>query len=135
MANPHLAGRLLIITETLGGTVPATAANYGIFFTANQAMKIVRVRARWEVASTSGTLQIKKVPSGTAKASGTDVMSATISTAGTADTNASGTLSATEATITLADGDSLALVSGGTLTNLVGLTITVTLQPFGPVAR
>ena len=59
MANTHRAGRLLDVTETLAGTAAATSGNYGVFFTANQAMKILRVTARWEVASTSGTLQVR----------------------------------------------------------------------------
>ena len=86
------------------------------------------VDARWNTASSSGTVTVHKVPSGTAPGSGTALLSSTISTAGSADTNASGTLSSTKATLELADGDGLQLVDSGTLTNLKDLTVTVGLH-------
>lgn len=82
----------------------------------------------WAVASSSGTVTCEKVPSGTAQGSGTDLQTATVSTAGTANTNNTASLSATAATLELAAGDSLALVNGGTLTSLVSLQVTVGLH-------
>ena len=127
--NPALADakevvRSFTISHQLSGTLPATSANYQRFWTAPAKCVIDSVVASWATASSSGTLQIEKVPSGTAQASGTNLLTSTISTAGAADTNNSGTLSATAATLELAAGDSLALVDGGTLTSLVSLTVT-----------
>ena len=112
----------------LPGTDPATSANYQRFWTAPAKCVVDSVTAIWATASSSGTLQVEKVPSGTAQASGTNLLTTTISTAGAADTNNAGTLSATAATLELASGDSLALVDGGTLTSLVSLNVTVGLH-------
>jgi hypothetical protein len=110
----------------------ATAADFdGLFFIAHFACKVVSVRERHAVAGTNGsavTLMLKKVPSGTAKASGTDCLSAGIDMKATADTNQSGALHATAANYTLAAGDALGLVPTGTLTSLDGVTLTVELE-------
>ena len=116
------------VSTQLSGTQAATSANYQRFWTAPAKCVVDSVVASWATASSSGTLNVEKVPSGTAQDSGTDLLSATISTAGAADTNNTGTLSTTAATLELAAGDSLALVDGGTLTNLVSLTVTVGLH-------
>lgn len=137
MANTHYSARLEPVTAVLQGAAPATAANYGIFFTAYQACQIVSVRMRFETAGSSSTVDVVKVPSGTAKASGTTVLTAAMKsdgTGGAADTNISGTLSATVTALQLAVGDSLALKNGGTLTSSAGVTVTVNVRPYGPVA-
>lgn len=120
--------RSFTVFTNLVGTAAATSANYERFWIAPAKCVIDSVEASWSVASSSGTLQVEKVPSGTAQASGTNLLTTTISTAGAANTKTAGTLSSTAATIELAAGDALALVDGGTLTNLVNLHVTVGLH-------
>jgi hypothetical protein len=121
-------------TYVLAGVLPATGTNYGAFFTAPYGVTVVSIRERHGTATTSGTLDIKKAPSGTSLAGGTSVLSGTISTAGAADTNVSGSLSATAANRALAAGDSLGAVAGGTLTNGANMVITVELRRTPDVA-
>lgn len=131
--NPALAHGEFVktgftVNVLIGGTNPATAARYERFWTAPAKCVVDSVDATWSVASSSGTLNVEKVASGTAQDSGTDMLSSTISTAGAADTVTAGTLSTTLATVELAVGDSLALVNSGTLTNLTDLHVTVGLH-------
>lgn len=110
----------------------ATATDYdGLFFIANRAYEVVSVTERHAVAGSDAgavTLMVKKVPSGTAKASGTDTLASGINLKGTADTNASGTLHATQADYQLASGNALGLVPTGTLTAVDGVTVHVVLK-------
>jgi len=93
------------------------------------ASKIVSVKIRWQTASgASETLMVKKVPSGTAKASGTDCLAAGIDLTATADTNVSPALHATAANYTFAAGDGLGFVASGAPTSLDGVGITVEFQ-------
>jgi hypothetical protein len=119
------------VTSHLNSTQAATADNYGVFYIAPYPVEVVSVRERHETAGSDGsavTLMVAKVPSGTAKGSGTDVLSAGINLKGTADTNAAGSLHATAANYRLAAGDALALVPTGTLTAVDGVTVTVELK-------
>ena len=110
----------------------AAAADYdGLFFTANRAYEIVSVTERHAVAgSDTGavTLMVKKVPSGTATASGTDTLASGLDLKSAVDTNQAGTLHATQANYQLASGDSLGLVPTGTPTAVDGVTVTVVLK-------
>lgn len=115
------------VVASLPGTLPATAANYGIFFTARAPCVVESVAARHETASSSGTVTVARVTSGTAKGSGTALLTTAISTAGTANIVRYGTLAGAAST-PLNAGDSLALVNGGTLTSSAGLTVTVGLR-------
>jgi len=115
---------------TIPGTAAATAANYGYFYVADRPLIVTGVTERHETAGSDGgavTLQVAKVPSGTAKGSGTNLLTAGVNLKGTADTNQSGTLAATAA-ITLAVGDALTLVPTGTLTAVAGVHVTVSLR-------
>lgn len=116
----------------LDGTAPATAGNHGtVFFVANAAYEVVSVRERHATAGNDAgavTTMLKKVPSGTAAASGTDMLSAGISLKATANTNQSGTLHATQANYQLADGEGLACVLTGTPTTLAGMVVEVVLK-------
>src|SRR3990167_5969698 len=113
------------VSVLLSGAAPQTATQYERFWIAPAKCVVDSVDASWAVASASGTLQVEKVPSGPAQGSGTNLLSATISTAGAANTTTAGTLSSTAATLELAAGDALALVNGGTLTSLTDLSVTV----------
>src|SRR3990167_6319599 len=127
-SNPKARVQSFTVNTLLSGAAPATASQYERFWTAPAKCVVDYVVATWSVASSSGTLQIEKVLSGTAQGSGTNLLSSTISTAGSANTNTEGTLSTTAATVELAAGDSLALVNGGTLTSLTDLQVTVGLH-------
>ena len=127
-SNPKARVQSFTVDVLLSGTDGQTAANYDRFWIAPAKCVVDYVVASWSTASSSGTLNVEKVPDGTAQGSGTDLLSSTISTAGSADTNAEGTLSTTAATVELAAGDALALVNGGTLSSLVNLHATVGLH-------
>jgi hypothetical protein len=120
---------ILVVNDHLQGTAPATAGNYGQFFIAPYKCVVLSVDASWGVASASGTLQVEKLPSGTAIDSGTDLLSSTIDTSATANTPVSGTLVTTAASVQLALGDRLGLSDGGTLTNSADVVVTVVLAP------
>jgi hypothetical protein len=116
----------------LDGTAPATSGNHGtVFFVANGAYELVSCKERHATAGSDGgavTTMLKKVPSGTAAASGTDMLSAGINLKATANTNQAGSLHATQANYQLADGDGLACVLTGTPTALAGMVVEVVLK-------
>jgi len=128
-SNPKARVQSFTVSQTLRYTEPASANYYAeVFWIAPAKCVVDSVEARWETASSSGTVTVHKVPSGTAVDSGTALLSSTISTAGAADTKTVGTLSTTKSTLELAAGDGLQLVDSGTLTSLVGLNVTVGLH-------
>lgn len=97
-------------------------------FIADAAYLVTAVREVHGTASSSGTLNIEKLTGTTAAGSGTAMLTGTISLAGTANTVLSGTLTATTATLTLAAGDRIGGVLAGTLTNLAGCVVVLTMQ-------
>lgn len=127
-SNPKARVQSFTVKASLNGTQAATAGNYGRFWTAPAKCVVDSVEAIFSVNSSSGTVTVHKVPSGTAQDSGTALLASTISTASGADTVQTGTLSTTKATIELAAGDSLQLVDSGTLTSSANLAITVGLH-------
>lgn len=123
----YVPGRVVPVFNTPVGA--ATADFDGLFFIADAAYDVVTVVARYAVATASATtLMLKKVPSGTAKASGTDCLSAGIPMNSTADTNLNGTLHGTPTNYRLAAGDALGLVLSGASTSLDGVTVRVELK-------
>lgn len=105
----------------------AAAGDYDGNIPVPDAAVLVSVTERHQTAGNDAgavTLMVKKTPSGTAKASGTDCLSAGISLKGTADTNAAGTLHATAANYTFAAGDAVSLVLTGTPTAVDGVSVT-----------
>lgn len=103
----------------------AAASIPTIFFIADTTYKVLQVQEVHTTASSSGTLQVEQLTGTTAPGSGTNLLSATVSTAGTANTVVTG---AVKGIATIAAGDRLALVSGGTQTGLVNAIVTVLLQ-------
>lgn len=131
LAASTIVPQRVVASVNVPGTAAATAGNYPVFFVADAAYQVVSVQERHETAGADAgavTVMLKKVPSGTAKASGTDTLSAGINLKATADTNQSGALHATVANYQLAAGDSLALVTTGTLTSVAGVTVSVELK-------
>jgi len=109
----------------------ATATDYdGLFFIADAAYQVTAVIERHAVIGSDAgavTLMVKKVPSGTAKAAGTDVLASGINLKAAADTNQAGTLHGTAGNLNLAIGDALGVVPTGTLTAVDGVTVRVSL--------
>lgn len=131
--NPALfdqeaAVKSFTVSHTLAGAAPATAANYGSFWIAPAKCVVDSITYSFSANSSSGTVEVEKVPSATAQGSGTNLQTATVSTASGANTNQAATLSSTAATLELAAGDRLALVDSGTLTSLTDLVVTVGLH-------
>jgi dTDP-4-amino-4,6-dideoxygalactose transaminase len=116
------------VTVRLKNTDAATAGNYGAFFIASRPYEVMEIRAVWSTASTSGTLQLERLTGTTAEGSGDSVLTSTIDLAGTANTVVKRETTGLQ-NRKLAPGDRLALVDGGTLTNLVNLVVTVLLKP------
>ncbi len=121
-----LAGALLA-TFVYGEATALDAA----FATVSRAYQVQSITVRPLVVGSDGgavTAQIRKVPSGTATASGTVLHSGTADLKGTINTNQSLTLSTTAADILLAAGDSLAIDVTGTTTAARGV-VSVLLLP------
>lgn len=110
---------------TVSHTFPATPVDHN-FWIAPFACTVVGITFRPIVTAASATLDVKKVPSGTAVASGTTLLSAAFALDGTTATNQVGALTATAADRDLAAGDALGSDVTGTTTNATG-TLTVTL--------
>lgn len=109
----------------------AAAGDYAGSIPLPVACKIVSVTERHDTAGNDGsavTIMVKKTPSGTAKASGTDCLAAGISLKATADTNQTPALHATAGNYTFAAGDSVSLVLTGTATAVVGVGVQVQFQ-------
>lgn len=130
-------GVTLPVMVRLYDTTAQTAVNYTApFFIANRSYKVIQVIERHEAAGTdagSVTLQLVKVPSGTAPGSGTNILSAGINLKATANTNQTITsLTSTkinqDTSSRLVSGDALSLSSSGTLTALKGVTVYVLLR-------
>ena len=116
------------VSIALPGATAATAANYGSFWVAPAKCVVDSITYSFSANSSSGTVEVEKVPSATAQGSGTNLQTATVSLSTGANTNQAATLSATAATLELASGDRLALEDGGTLTSLTDLVCTVGLH-------
>lgn len=139
MANPsqylpsaaYKKAGILVVQAFLPGATAATAANYGVFFIAPYKCKVLSAKERHRTVGSDGgtvTVNIEKVPSGTAEGSGTALATA-LSLKATVNTNQSFTLVSTEASTELATGDALALTDAGTLTAVADVCITVELCP------
>lgn len=119
------------VTINLQGTSAATATNYGIFFIAENPVRLVAVS---EVHTTLGTdlgavtLQIEKLTGTTAPDSGTALLSTAFNLKGTINTVQYGVLVPSVATI-LQKGDRLCLKDVGTLTAVAGVNVTVWINP------
>lgn len=117
----------VFIPAVLKSTEPQTAANYGVFFVATRPCIVKAVSEIHEVAgSSTPTLQIERLTSTTAPASGTELLLTAFNLAATANTVQRGVLK--NIPLGLNQGDRLALKDIGTLTNIVGVTVTVEIE-------
>ena len=115
------------MAASVGYNVPAASAS---FFVADRAYVVKGIRGVNDVIGTGGacTAVIRKVPSGTALASGTALHASTYNLVGTAATNQILTLSTVVSELLLAAGDRLAINYTGVATSAIGC-VTVTLAP------
>lgn len=127
-SNPKARVQSFTVNAHLAGTAPATAGNYGRFWTAPAKCVVDSIEVIFSVNSSGGTVTVHKVPSGTAQDSGTGLLASTLSTSTGADTRQQGILSTTAATVELAAGDSLQLVDSGNLASSADLVVTVGLH-------
>ena len=120
----------------IAGTSAATSGNYGIILTArNIALEIVGVLERHEVKGTdvgAVTLDVVKVPTGTAISAGTTILASTFDLKGTINTAViknGKLLSNVPKSRYLKPSESLALKTSGALTDVAGVHITVYYKP------
>lgn len=121
---PHLT-----VPFSLVSTLPATAANYGSIFVADQPWRLVAAREAHAVAGSDGgavTLDIEKLLNGEALDSGVSMIASTFSLKATADTEAARGPHSTVSQTRLKPGDRVALKDGGTLTAVAGLSGSLT---------
>lgn len=122
------------LTVNLVSTLPATAANYGTFFTARWPMEVLRVTERHGTLGTDAgavTLDVEKLASGTAKGSGTSILSSTFSLKSTINTPVTKEGVNLSSARQLKENESLALKSSGTLTAVADLQVTLYCKPIG----
>ena|SRR3990167_6833749 len=105
------------------------AGRYPIFYVANVHCFVMGARLRHGVnGSTGATVDVEKLTSGTAKGSGTSVLSSVFDISAGANTPQKRTVVATSlTTINLEPGDALALKAAGTLTGASNVTVGVLL--------
>lgn len=117
---------------TLFGATAATAANYGTIFIADRPCTVIGVEIAYEDDSTSGTLNVEKLIGTTAPGAGIELLVTDLDLSDTPNTVYAGTMVQTSTDgikdVSLAIGDRLALEDGGTLTNQLGLTVTIFIQ-------
>lgn len=121
---------------TVPGTLAATSGNYGYVLTARTvALQVIGVGEKHETAGTdagSVTLDVLKVPDGTAIASGTSILASTFNLKSTANTwvfKQGADLSTVKFIRYLEAGESLALKITGTLTSLTGVHMCIYYKP------
>jgi hypothetical protein len=121
-----------LISKSLDGTEPATAANYGIIFTAPFKCELIAASVVWQTAgSVSSTLNLERLQGTEALDAGDELFAADLATTTTANTVNYPALIATRHTRVFEKGDRLAQKDGGTLTDLAGLQTTVVFHPIG----
>lgn len=115
---------------TVSRFVEEKNGSYGVIFTADLPCEVISVTETHSAASSSGTLDIENLSSGTAAGAGNSILSATFDLTTTADTPIKKIGNSGELTgyAKLSTGDRLALVPGGTLTNLRDLHLTLYLR-------
>jgi hypothetical protein len=127
----NLRGKLERISTSLVSTLPATAANFGVFYIATESCT---VEEAWESHTVAGsdagavTLDIEKLTSAVALDSGVSVLATTFDLKSTANIPVRVGPTATIGNRQLARGDRLALKDTGTLTNCAGLTVTLIIK-------
>jgi len=108
-----------------------TAARYSVFYNVPNPMELIKVIVSFTAASTSGTLQLEKLTGTQAPGGGLTILDSTVSLAGTANTLVTRNQRQMTSARVFLEGDRIALLDGGTLTNLRDLVITIYYKPLG----
>jgi hypothetical protein len=122
----NLESKKAYVSHSLPGTMPATAANYEVFWIAPFAGYVSEFREVHRVAGTdagSVTLQLEKLTGTQALDAGTNVLATALDLKATANTVQTATLSNTLSARQFARGDRFALKDSGTLTAVAGLSV------------
>lgn len=117
------------VSVLLAHSNAADANYYSVVHVNDAPMSIIRVRAAWTAASSSGTLQIERLQGTEAPGSGDSILASTIDTSGSANTVVTREGSVDLSNTVLNPGDRIALVDSGTLTGLANLTVTIYMVP------
>lgn len=100
-------------------------------FVAPRSLVVTGIALRVDAAGTDAgavTLQVRKVPSGTAIASGTALLASTLNLKGTANANQTGSLSTAAGALLIPAGTAIALDFTGVMTAATGC-VTIALRP------
>lgn len=121
----------IYLEHTIFGTNAATAANYGVFFIAPQAVQVTGFREVHQTLGTDGgavTVTLEKLTSGQAPDAGGVLLDTALSLKTTINTVQTGTLiTTTTANLSLAKNDRLCLKDAGVLTSVANVTVLVEL--------
>lgn len=119
-----------IVASTVYGTTAQTSGNFKQFFIADRPYDVIGYSEVHRVAGSNAgavTLNLEKLPSGTAPGSGSTLLFTAVSLKATANIPQFPVLTATKANLSLTKGDSLAHLIAGTLTDLENVCTTVIL--------
>lgn len=116
---------LLPFTSAATGNVTQTG------FVASRVYNIGPVTQRWQAASSSGTMNVTLEGSGAAPGTGTNVLVSPNQLTSLGVINNISQLLPVIPNMQLQIGQSLSVTMAGTITNLVGLVVTISLQPVG----
>lgn len=122
-----------VVSKSLDGASPATAANYGVIFIAPFKCAVVQIDEVHTTAGTNGgavTLNVERLQGTEALDAGDALLSTAFNLKGIANTVQNGALVA-NSTVVLEKGDRLALKDSGTLTDVAGVCVTVKFIPIG----
>lgn len=121
-------GQLFTVSAVLEGTSAATAANYGVIYTAPYACELIEAWETHKTAGTNGsavTLSIEKLTSGTALDSGVAMIDSTFNLKGTADTPQRQKTTTILTNRVLSPSERVALKDAGTLTDVAHVEVTL----------
>lgn len=127
MAGTNVDGNVKVHFAIAAGA--ATADFDGQLWIADGNYELIDATERHGTAGAAANIQVLKVPSGTAKASGTNMLSsAGFSAAGTANTNSTITATATQADARLTRGDAIGIELSGASASLDAVSVTCRLR-------
>ena len=98
---------LLPVTDVIQDVEASDAGSYCNFFVADRDWLVISITEVHRVASSGGTIQVERIPSGTAKASGNNLLATAFDLTAGANTPRFGTLTATQADLVIRRGDRL----------------------------
>lgn len=116
------------VSTVVQDTSAATAANYGVFFTAPFSCELIEAWETHKTAGTNGsavTLALEKLEEGDALGSGVDMLDSTFNLKGTINTPQRVRSTTTRVNRVLSPGERVALKDTGTLTDVAHVQVTL----------